>query len=320
MKRILLFASLSLSLFSFGQTNVNIDFQPKVEGNYLIQNTNVLSLSGADMTVDFFNYYISNVHIIHDGGQDLDLSDTVFIVTMEDHFLELGTQDVTNIESIDFGVGVPQSVNHLDISQYDESNPLSWQTPSMHWGWTSGYKFLLVNGYGDSNNDGNADELFQLHCLGDANYKNVSMTVVPTVSATESTIVIDCNLDEWMFGFHPGTGGIHHGETGVNSSIMNNVDNRPVFTLPGNAGIDTPFESDGTLTHSINNEIVSFNWENTQRVAQFRLIDLSGKVIEAGPANEYNGSHNAEIQQSGSYFFYLMDSNGSILKQIQVIR
>lgn len=320
MKGVFLLTSLILSLGSIAQTNVNLYFPPKVEGNDLIQNTNVMSLSGTEMSIDFFNYYISNVHIIHDGGQDLDLSDTVFIVTVEDPILELGMLDLTNIESIDFGVGVPQSVNHADISQYDESNPLSWQSPSMHWGWTSGYKFLLVNGYGDSNNDGTADELFQIHSLGDGNYKNVSMAVIPTVGPTETTIVINCNLDEWMFGINPGNVGVHHGTTGVNASVMNNVDNRPVFTLPGNASIDESVEPVGTITHSINNELMTFNWKDVQNVEQFKLIDISGKVIDAGQASEFTGTHTSEIQQSGSYFFYLLDSNGSILNHVQVIR
>lgn len=320
MKKFFLLAALSSSFFSFGQTNVNIDFRPRVGGNHLTLNTTVQDLNGVDMTIDFFNYYISNVHIIHDGGQDLDLSDTVFFVSTEDHTLELGMLNLTNIESIDFGVGVPVSLNHEDISQYEENHPLSWQSPSMHWGWTSGYKFLLVNGYGDSDNDGSTDALFQIHSLGDANYKNVSMAVIPTVSSTETTIVIDCNLDEWMYNFDPGQDGTHHGETGVNASIMNNIDNRPVFTLPGNASIDIPLESDGTLTYSMDEEFVKFNWNGVQNAELYFLIDLSGRAIEKGLATEFSGAHTSRIQEAGSYFFYLTDSNGTVLKKTQVIR
>lgn len=308
-----------VSLYSSAQTDVYLHFPPKVGGVDLVQNTTVQTLNGIEMSIDYFNYYISNVHIIHDGGQDLNLSDTVFIVKAEDNILELGMLNVTNIEAINFGVGVPQSVNHADISQYTEDNPLSWQDPSMHWGWTSGYKFLLVNGYGDSNNDGTADELFQIHSLGNANYKNVSMSVIPTVSADHITVVINCNLDEWLFGINPGTVGVHHGTTGVNSSVMNNVDNRPVFTLPGNASVQD-LASDGTITYAINSESVSFNWKDVANVDNFRLIDLAGKVIESGNASEFNGTHTSQIVRSGSYFFYLLDSNGSIIKHIQVIR
>lgn len=320
MKGFLVLAGAIVSLFSWSQTEVYLHFPPKVGGNDLVQNTTVQSLNGVAMSIDDFNYYISNVHIIHDGGQDLSLADTVFIVKANDNILNLGMLNVTNIEAIDFGVGVPPSLNHEDISQYNEGDPLSWQNPSMHWGWTSGYKFLLVDGYGDSNNDGTEDELFQIHSLGDANYKNVSMTVIPTVSATHITVVINCNLDEWLFGVNPGSVGVHHGETGVNASVMNNIDNRPVFTMPGNAGIDDNMESAGTVTYSVNSESVSFNWKDVAKAENFRLIDLAGKVIESGKATEFEGNHTSQIGTSGSYFFYLLDSNGAILKHIQIVR
>ena len=320
MKKLITLAALVFALNANAQLDVYLDFPPRVAGNYLTLNTDVESLNGVTMNITYFNYYISNVHIIHDGGQNLDLSDTVFIVKTDAHSLFLGNLNVTNIESITFGVGVPQDVNHADISQYALENPLSWQDPSMHWGWTSGYKFMLCDGYGDSNNDGSADALFQLHNLGDANYKNVSMAVVPTVFPTHTTIVIDCNLDEWLFGVNPGSVGVHHGTTGVNTSVMNNVNSRPVFTLPGNAGIETPTETAGTLSYSISDETVSFVWADVQDVSSYKMIDLSGRVLEAGPATAFNGNHTSNVERSGSYFFYLLASDGTIVKQIQIVR
>lgn len=320
MKSVLFFITALVSLQASAQSNVNLFFPHKVGGVDFVQDEIVQSLNGVEMSIDYFNYYISNVHIIHDGGQDLDLSDTVFIVKMEDNVLELGQLNVTNVEAINFGVGVPQSVNHADISQYAENNPLSWQNPSMHWGWSSGYKFVLIDGFGDSNNDGSADALFQIHSLGDENYKNVSMSVIPTVSSTGITIVINCNLDEWLFGVNPGNTGVHHGNTGVNASVMNNVVNRPVFTLPGNAGIDANLESEGVITYSVNSESVLFNWTDVANADNFKLIDLTGKLIESGKASEFKGNHTSQDIRAGSYFFYLLDSNGSILKHIQVVR
>ncbi len=320
MKKIITLIAVVFALNAQAQQDVYVDFQPKVAGNYLILNTDVVSLNGIAMNITYFNYYISNVHIIHDGGQNLDLSDTVFIVKTDAHTLFLGNLDVTNIESITFGVGVPQTPNHADISQYSTDNPLSWQDPSMHWGWTSGYKFMLCDGYGDSDSDGTPNALFQLHNLGDANYKNVSMPVIPTDFPTHKTIVIDCNLDQWLFGIHPGTVGVHHGTTGVNTSVMNNVDNRPVFTLPGNAGIDSPTETAGTLTSSSSNETVAFNWEDVSNVATYKLIDISGKMIESGAATAYNGNVFTSLQTGGTYFFYLLANDGTIVKHIQIVR
>lgn len=320
MKPVFTLIGLLLANFTFSQTNVNLHFPPKVGGNDLVLNTTIQNLNGTAMSIDYFNYYISNVHLIHDGGQDFDLSDTVFIVTVADPVLELGELNLTNIESITFSVGVPQDVNHADISQYDESNPLSWQTPSMHWGWSSGYKFLLIDGYGDSNNDGTPNELFQIHSLGDANLKNVSMAVIPTVLPNNTTVVINCNLDEWMFGINPGTVGVHHGTTGVNASSMNNVNNRPVFTLPNNASIDSPIALDGKITYSTKDGITTFNWDEVADADQYRLINMSGSILDQGKATEFSGSHSSQIEQSGSYFFYLLDANGSVLKHAQVIR
>lgn len=320
MKNLITLLAVIFALNAHAQLDVYLDFPPRVDGNYLTLNTNVTSLNGVAMNITYFNYYISNVHIIHDGGQNLNLSDTVFIVKTDAHTLFLGNLNVTNIESITFGVGVPQTPNHADISQYTTDNPLSWQDPSMHWGWSSGYKFMLCDGYGDSNNDGSADALFQLHNLGDANYKNVAMAVVPTVFPTHTTIVIDCNLDQWLFGINPGTVGVIHGTSGVNTSVMNNVNSRPVFTLPGNAGIETPTETAGTLTSFSSNESISFNWADVQQVASFKVIDISGKTIESGIASAFNGNHTTNLEKSGSYFFYLLADDGTILKQIQIVR
>lgn len=319
MKSILLLGSLAYALSSFAQTDVVLHFPPKVAGNDLTTGTIVQNLNGVEMSIDYFNYYISNLHIIHDGGMNLNLSDTVFIVTMADNVLELGELNVTNIESVTFSVGVPQDVNHADISQYTEDNPLSWQDPSMHWGWSSGYKFLLVDGYGDSNNDGTPETLFQIHSLGDANMKNVSMAVIPTVLPTHTTIVINCNLDQWMFGVNPGTVGVNHGTTGVNASVMNNVNGKPVFTIPGNAGIQTT-TVDGTITHFVTEEAITFDWKDVPNVSSYNLINISGEVIASGKASAFSGSESISVSTPGSYFFYLLSQDGLIIKHAQVIR
>ena len=73
MKNVFLLAVTFISFFSNAQTNVYLEFPAKVAGNDLTLNTVVQHSNGVDMSIDFFNYYISNVHIIHDGGQDLDL-------------------------------------------------------------------------------------------------------------------------------------------------------------------------------------------------------------------------------------------------------
>ena len=69
-----------LSALSYSQQNVFITLSPKVASTDLVIGTNVSNLNGVVFNLDYFDYYLSGLHIIHDGGQDLDLSDTVFLV------------------------------------------------------------------------------------------------------------------------------------------------------------------------------------------------------------------------------------------------
>ena len=65
------------------QQHVYVHFIPKVAGNTLVAGATVQDLAGVEMSIDFFNYYISNLHLIYDGGLDMDLSDTVFLIKMD---------------------------------------------------------------------------------------------------------------------------------------------------------------------------------------------------------------------------------------------
>ena len=119
MKKIITIVALALSSLSFSQDKaLYLSFPPLVTGTDYTMNSVVQDLSGRYMQIQDFNYYLSNIHIIHDGGQDLDLSDTILLVKGDAHEFDMGAHDITNIEQINFGVGVPQELNHLDITQY----------------------------------------------------------------------------------------------------------------------------------------------------------------------------------------------------------
>lgn len=318
MRKLLTILAVILSYGAVAQTNLYLNFPPKVGGNDLTLNTTVQDLNGTAFKVDNFMYYISNIHIYHDGGQDLDLSDTVILVRAEDHNIFMGAFNVTNIESIDFGVGVPQAINHLDISQYSEDNPLSWQSPSMHWGWTAGYKFMLCDGYGDDTGDGNPTTLFQLHDLGDQNYQYQSMSVVPTINPTNIQITINCNLDEWLWGADPGTVGVQHGDAGINASTMANVNSRNVFEIPGDAGVIDLEE--GTVTFVNDGNDIVVNWKDVPGAAKYQFIDVNGRVVGSENITSGEGSVRFANQKSGSYFFYILAKDGTLINKIQVLK
>lgn len=301
----------------YAQTNLSIMFPPKVGGMDLQLNTTVQDLNGTDMSITDFQYYLSNIEIIHDGGQVLDLTDTVlFVQTAGDNYsFYLGEFDVTDVEQVNFGVGVPQDLNHEDIAQYPTDHPLSWQSPSMHWGWTSGYKFMLCDGFGDNTGNGTPNELFQLHNLGDANYKNVQLPVTAHNDGSLITIVINCNLDEWLFGADPATVGIEHNTTGINAAVMSNVNSRNVFEAPADAGITEM--NIGNLFVNLDNTVVNVQWNDVVGASKAFVYDASGRMV--GQYTELNNDGSIALSDlgSGTYFFYLKSKENTILNSVQ---
>jgi len=318
MNRLITFIFICFGFSSLAQNNLFLTFSPKNAGVDLALNTNIQNLSGIVMKIDDFNYYISNIHIIYDGGQDLDYSDTVLLVTASDHVFKLDEINVPNIEQINFSVGVPQDINHNDITLYPLDHYLSFQTPSMHWGWTSGYKFLLVDGWGDGTGDGNPESLFQLHNVGDANFKNVQLPVVATYTPTQTDIFINCNLDEWIYGVNPGSLGALHGETGLNASTMNNVNSRVVFEQPATAVV-SELNKNSTLFFTNTETTLSVTWKDMTGIASYQLVDMSGKIIVKENNNSINDIISIENPKKGSYIFTTFDENGGILNTINVV-
>ena len=300
------------------QNSLKLTFHPKVNNQDLLLNTTVQDINGTAMSVGVFNYYISNIHVIYDGGQDLDLSDTVLLVKTDANTFDMGQFDVPNIEQVNFSVGVPQDINHLDITLYPSGHFLSFQSPSMHWGWTSGYKLLLVDGLADDNGDGTPTSLFQLHDVGDNNFKNVQLPTVGTYMDSQTRIHINCNLDEWLFGADVATLGVLHGSSGLNATTMNNVNDRAVFESPTTAGIKEKVKV-GQLFFVNDEASLEINWKEVKGIASYQLIDLNGRTITQNYSVENNGKFVTSKLSSGTYIFSLLDENGRTLNSIKVV-
>ena len=108
---------------------------------------------------------------MHDTGK-ISQATGVYILANASQVLEvdLGSFDVTNVEAIKFSVGVNEPENHEDPTKWDSNHPLYPKSPSMHWGWASGYRFVALEGKtGDQLN-----KTFEIHALGDDNYHKIS--------------------------------------------------------------------------------------------------------------------------------------------------
>lgn len=326
MKRCLFLLLFAIAHFTYGQKNVFLTINPKVNGADLQLLTNFTNLNGTAFKLDHFDYYLSGIHVIHDGGQDLDLSNLIFLVEPDNYVLYLGFLNVSQIEAINFSIGVPPNLNTnsgadaIDISTYPSNHPLSFQEPSMYWGWTAGYMHMIIGGLADQNFDGNPDNLFELHNLGDANYRSVQLNVNPTVSATDQLdIYLNCNVENWIKDIAIESAGIVHGSSGLNMEIMKNIETEPVFTQSAMAGVSEAMSEIGVLSHFRDQDFSKVIWKEMVDADQFKLVNSEGRLMEQGNIDGANGEINFNEIPQGLYYFTVYDSNHNLLNSLHFV-
>lgn len=326
MKFVLTVLSAMTVMAAFSQKNVFLGIVPKVGGNEIIMGVDFTDLSGTVFNLDHFDYYLSSVKITHDGGQIMTLPEQVYLIEPDNYTIYLGLLNVTDIEAIEFGVGVPANLNTIngedaiDISAYPEGHPLSFQEPSMHWGWSSGYMHMIVGGDADSNDDGIPDKIFEIHSLGNNTYATVALPVIETNSYVDQIdITLNCNLDVWLTGANLETVDILHGSSGVNYTVMHNAEILPVFDQPATASSNTLNQQAGKMWFFNHADAMEIYWEGVKELEGFELIDVQGKIVEAGLVFGIKGSKKISVSP-GAYQLRMLNGDGLELKKINVVR
>ena len=327
MKKILIGSLILVSSFSWSQKNVFVTISPKVEGVDLLVGTDLTGLDGKKFNLDHFDYYVSNIIIVHDGGQELVLPQEVYLFEPENHVKYLGLLNVNTIEEIRFGVGVPSNINTIngentiDITAYPEGHPLSYQTPSMHWGWTAGYMHMIVGGTVDTDMDDAPDTDFELHNLGDNNYANVVLPVIATETyENQLDINMNCNLDVWLTNIDLGAIGILHGTTNENQDVMKNAEILPVFDQSATAASEAIEKIPGKIWFFNHTESMEISWEGLKSASYFQLIDVQGRIVKDVAISAISGSVKLNDIPSGAYSLLFFDDNGTQLKSINTVR
>ncbi len=322
MKKLLLVLMLPFGVFS--QKTVSIHIEPFVLGSSFNLNTPFTGWDGKVVSAEHFNYYLSKLTIQHDGGQVMNLQDSVFIIKPADNTLNLGVLNLTTIEQVSFLVGVPQELNTQsgvaaqDISTYPENHPLSFQSPSMYWGWQSGYMHMIVGGKVDGDNDGVAEKSFELHNLGNSNQQQINLSVVQTnTSSSQIDIYLRCNLDKWLKNIDLEAAGIAHGETGVNAQVMDNAPTQNVFDQAANAEIQSVDQAILKVKSEIGK--LTIDWQGMTNIASCSLVDLNGTILRNNEVNESNGVLSYSNLNAGVVLIQLLDKSGNSLALRKVL-
>jgi hypothetical protein len=279
MKKAILLFSIFFSLGLSAQTDVYFNINHYLGSTpFAFNNTATNSLS-EDFNVTRLQYYVAEIKLTHDGGTETLIPNLWILVDAASPVNQfLGNLNITDLEGVEFGIGVENAFNHLDPAANSTTHPLGPKSPSMHWGWSSGYRFLAMEG----KTGNNMNISYEIHALGDANYTYVSLATTGSKTGTEININLDADYEMALKGISVSSGPISHGETGISATALDNF-NSDVFSISTSSptGVEH-FESslDIQLFPNPSSGIVHIKFnENVTEKMEVVIFNTSGQIV-----------------------------------------
>ncbi len=302
MNRILTLILLGGTLFSANaQKEVYLTITHQLNGAGFAIGQTAQNNLGNSFQITRVDYYLSGIKIIHDGGQETLVPNHYILARGNNPVIDsLGIFNVTNIEGIKFSVGVDSPANNADPALYSLPHPLAYQTPSMHWGWSSGYRFVCLEGMAGSGLTTN----FQLHGLWNANYFQQTKTLSALMLGNKAYINLNADYAKALQDVNVSVGPIDHGTNQQDLKMLQNFRDlvfTPGSAIPNSFGEEQPQQSNLTVYPNPSNGKFFLNDERSIATEAI-LMDLQGKRIRHFGLNQLRSSRALECTIPGQYF------------------
>jgi len=287
MNRILTLLLTIASLTASAQQNVVLQIEHFLGGVPYAGNVTALNSFDEDFRASRMEYYLSEFTLIHDGGQETNVDATWVLVDAHvPTSVPLGNFDIIELEAIRFGVGVDPAVNHLDPASYEASHPLAPKSPSMHWGWAAGYRFVAMEGTSGIN----LAQSYEIHALGDNNYLKQTIPTAGVIEGSDLVIGLNGDYVEALGGIGIGSGPLVHGETGIAYTMLRNFRDHVFTSIEGNGPVGLDELSSGLLQVYPNptNDMVRIVPTGDVSNVEVRIHDALGKLVQSTPFTNGN--------------------------------
>ena len=314
-KAILLIIIAGLGFSLNAQKQVKVKLNHKMNGVAFSLNTETKNSIGNKIQFTRVQYYLCNFKIVHDGGQETVVPDSHYLVDASiNNELDLGTHNVTTIEKIIFSVGVDGSKNHLDPSKYPSSHALAPKSPSMHWGWTSGYRFTAIEGKSGST----LSKFWEIHSLFDKYFHTIYLPTAASEANNILTITLNADYAKSISKVDVSGGLIVHGEEGLDLIVLDNFRDSVFSNESGVLGIDE-IEKPILLSYPSPNTSGQFYFNNEvkNKVREIKITNALGTVVKNIEVNKIDTSF--ELTENGIYFLTYTLNNGKIQSQKVVL-
>jgi hypothetical protein len=301
MKKILFFLLVGLALTSNAQNDVILRINHKLDLETFALDAVAQNNLGNSFKATRLEYYISKFTIIHDGGVEtiipLDIIALVRPAEEEFTLIELGNYEIGEVERVKFHIGVYEPVNNGDPTLFPADHPLAPQVPSMHWGWTDGYRFVAYEGMAGAG----LDQGFEFHGLGNANYFSQEQEVVTEILGDIMLLKLDANYTEALRDIDLTGGAISHGSTGMAKKVLENFRDYVFGNYYASiekevANLDWSIFPNPTTTNAVTIKVAG----NTGEQYTIKLTNTAGQLINTILINE-NQPMSIEIPVAGMY-------------------
>ena len=312
--------ALMFSFSAYSQSDVYLKINHLLGTSPFAFNTTVSNNLFHNFDVNRLEYYISSISITHDGGAVTNISDTWILANASTPVNELlGNYNITAIESISFSIGVETPENHNDPSLLAASNPLAPKSPSMHWGWAAGYRFVAMEGMAGFNTP---DQIYQLHGLGDVNYFSQTILTEGTSDANGLVVELNADYEQAIKSINVASGIISHGEINQAKDMLENFrDNVFTATEAIVAGVEIAKGDNHFKMYpnpKRNGEALTFQYDGDLINPTIEIVDLSGRVIAIQQLDDSNQFIFKGLDK-GVYFVNLKSINGEVTNTEKLI-
>lgn len=319
---LLLIFFIAFQQLSKAQTEFILRFDHKLDGKKFALNQEATSPLGTKYKLTRLQYYISGIKITHDAGQELNLNNVYLFVDPSKSTSKeftLGTlSNITTIEEIEFAVGVDAASNHLDPASYPASHPLAPKNPTMHWGWTSGYRFIALEGKAARNNGLFLDDV-AIHTVDDRNFKLKSYHVIGTPENGKIYIDMIAEYNLLLDGITIAGGVNNHSESGSAADLCDNASQK-VFSPASPTSTNNVYNNNlSEVIYSSNQVYVKYSFPSISKI-NFNLYDSNGKTIQEASINTKEGTLNIDNQIMVGTYFYTFTQDHKIVSTGKLVK
>ena len=319
MKSMLALGSLLLSSMVYAQVPVELHINHKLGGTNDFAFNEVASNNlGQSFKVTRLQYYISGISITHSGGAVRSVPGHYILANGSTPVVDaLGTLNVSDVTAVSFYIGVDEANNHLDPSTRPAGHPLELQTPNMHWGWASGYRFAAIEGKSGAS----VDQTFEVHSLGDQHYYK---TTVPVTGVTvDGKLIIALNADyvNALKLIDISAGVVAHGSGTVEGRMLRNFRD---FVFSAGSPITSVGVSDvevgdrGVILYPNPAVDGKVYLSTNKQQAIIYVTDIQGKTITTMHTN-LDGRAVLDLQVKGLYLVKVVQADGvTIVRKLLV--